>query len=74
MEKLTKRDGIGEYALKACFGCDPGAENEKCGLCEYEVEANQRLGEYEATGLSPKAVLALIKKHGRAGLEDDDEA
>ena len=73
MEKLTKRDGIGEYELKACFGCDPGADNEKCGLCEYEVEANQRLGEYEATGLSPKAALALKKKHGLTWVECFEE-
>lgn len=73
METLTRRDGIGAYALKECFGCDPGQENEKCGLCPYTDEATQRLGEYEATGLSPKEVLALKKKLGLTWVEGFEE-
>lgn len=73
METLTRRDGIGAYDLKECFGCDPGQENEKCGLCPYTDEATQRLGEYEATGLSPKEVLALKKKLGLTWVEGFEE-
>lgn len=59
---LTEKNGVGGFELKICMSCDPGENNEKCGLCQFMQDAVERLGEYEATGLSPKEVKKLAKK------------
>lgn len=59
---LTEKNGVGGFELKICMSCDPGENNEKCGLCQFMQDAVERLGEYEATGLSPKEVSEIKRK------------
>ncbi len=63
MGKMTKLNGIGEYELQACFDCGNGCgpDNENCGNCQKSLDAYQRLGEYESTGLTPEEVDRLNK-------------
>lgn len=63
MEKLTKLNGIGEYELQDCFDCGVGAgpDNENCGNCQKSLDAYQRLGEYENSGLTPEEINRLEK-------------
>lgn len=61
MEKPTKLNGIGEYELRACFECGDGCgpDNENRGNCQKSLDACQRLGEYESTGLEPDEIPQL---------------
>ena len=47
--------------LFACNDCDE--HKNDCGLCKAAYGANKRLGEYEASGLTPRQVAEMVNEY-----------
>jgi hypothetical protein len=69
MERLTKIDGLDNAEFVCCFNCNPGHNNEKCGMCERQYEACNKLANYEDSGLTPGQVAELTKENIPAAIE-----
>lgn len=61
MERLTHYDDDIFVVMNECQNCNPGNNNEACGLCEHQDSANSRLAAYENTGNPPEQVAEWAK-------------
>ena len=68
MERITKKNELGDYYYPMCFSkCDGLGSSGKCDNCELVYDACKKLGEYEdfeeLIGIPLKELAKIFRQH-----------